>query len=108
MTSLDDILTLLAESVEVDTLGVQTVTYAETNCFCAVNSVNQREFLEAGKQGLKPQYKMTIRREMYGGEKLCSFKGQIYDVYRTYEVGKDYIELYATLKEGERNAGETV
>ena len=104
MKSMDERIVLLTELTTKDIRGAAVVEHVETPCFCGVESVGQREFFDSGKNGLRPQYKMTVRREMYGGQKQARYKGQIYDIYRTYEAGKEYTELYLGLKEALRNA----
>ena len=101
MVSLDERLILLRETVSKNAYGVISEQYSETQCFCGRESVTQNEFALMGKLGLKPTYRATIRAEMYGGEKLCLYRDEIYDIYRVYKKDKEYAELYLTPKEGE-------
>ena len=42
----------------------------------------------------------------YNGEKLLSYNGQTYSVYRTYQGKNDTIELYVERKGGTNGKGQ--
>ena len=69
--------------------------------FARVDSVDRTEFFNAGRNGLRPEYRFTIFHGEWQGERECTYNGVEYAIYRTYHVpGTDYLELYA-----ERRAG---
>jgi hypothetical protein len=74
----------------------------ETNrqVFCRVDSVTASEFFEGGRNGLNPEYRMTMFRHDYSGEPIVEYNGQRYSVYRTYIGRDDMIELYVERKGG--------
>lgn len=63
-------------------------------------SVSQSEFYKGGEAGLKPEFRLTTAIIDYSGEKEVELDGKRYGIYRTYEVDKDYIELYCERKGG--------
>ena len=83
-----------------DAIGQELVTDKGTTVFCGVQSVTAKEFFEAGEQGIRPEYKLTVCAWEYGGEQEVNFRGQRLVVYRTYQVGKDLLELYVARREG--------
>ena len=68
-------------------------------------SISRREFFEAGRNGLNPEFRFDVFQGDYQGETVVEYHGATYSVYRTYESG-DYMELYAERKggtDGKRN-----
>lgn len=61
--------------------------------FCNRRSVRQTEFYQARSQGLKPEVVLEMRSIDYNGEEEAEFDGKRYDIIRTYEPNKDFIEL---------------
>ena len=94
-----DEITLIAENITVDELGIASKTYTRTDTLCEVNSVTRQEFFEAGRNGLNPEYEMTVFFGDYNGERIIEYNGEQYGVYRTYRAG-DYMELYVERKGG--------
>lgn len=87
------------ESVD-DELGQKIPVEVPRDVFCDIASVSGRENLEAGKIGLKPEYKITMFLYDYEGEKIVKLKGTKYSVYRTYLGKSETIELYLEKKAG--------
>ena len=56
----------------------------------------------AGRNGLSPDYKMTMFAYDYEGEKIVEYQGKRYAVYRTYLGRDDTLELYVQ-EEGRSN-----
>lgn len=83
-----------------DAIGQEVVTDEETTVFCGVQSVTAKEFFEAGEQGLRPEFKLTVYTWEYSGEQEVNFRGRRLVVYRAYQVGKDLLELYVAKREG--------
>ena len=65
-----------------DDLGEWTETRTETEVFARIESVTMSEFYQAGMQGFKPEYRMTIWMTEYKNEELIEYGGLIYVVYR--------------------------
>lgn len=102
-----DELTLVREINTRDDLGMTETTYAERNVCCEVHSVTRQEFFEAGRNGLNPEYQMTVFAADYHGERVCKFHGDQYGIYRTYLTG-DWVELYIERKGGLIESGASV
>ncbi len=94
-----DQITLIAEVISKDSLGMTEKTYVRKDVLCDVNSITRQEFFEAGRSGLNPSYEMTVFFGDYAGEKVLEYKGEQYGIYRTYRTG-DYMELYVERKGG--------
>lgn len=80
--------------------GVFETTTTERKVFCQVESVSLSEWSEGGRNGLNPQYRMTMLKAEYNGEEVLRYKGTQYAIYRTYEEKGDYIELYVEKRKG--------
>jgi hypothetical protein len=72
---------------------------------CRVDSVSRNEFVEAGRNGLNPEYVFRVFFGDYGGERIVEYKGKRYGVYRTYHGHNDMMELYAERKGGTNGGG---
>lgn len=95
-----NIVNLIATTYTTDSLGQQIATETSRQVFCNVRSVSQAEFFEGGRNGLKPEYKLTMFFYDYNGEKIVEFEGSRYAVYRTYRAENDVLELYIESKAG--------
>lgn len=95
-----EIITLLKPVKYQDAIGVWHETTEEKDVFCQVESVTRAEFFEAGRNGLNPDFKMTIFFGDYDGETMLQYKGATYAVYRTYHAKTDVLELYVERKGG--------
>lgn len=78
--------------------GIETESRSEI--MALYESVSQNEFYKAGEAGLKPEFRLTTAIIDYNGEREVELNGARYGIYRTYEVDKDYIELYCERKGG--------
>ena len=84
-----------------DNIGEWTETRSETEVFALVESVSMSEFYQAGMQGFKPEFKMSVWMNEYSGQELISYNDKTYTIYRTYMVpDSDTIELYAERRGG--------
>lgn len=86
--------------------GVWVESTTSRMVFCQVDSVTRAEFFDGGRNGLNPEYRMTMFFGDYNGEKLLSYNGQTYSVYRTYQGKNDTIELYVERKGGTNGKGQ--
>lgn len=98
----DDLVKLISEEYTFDEIGRQISQRTEKEVFARVESVSRSEFFNAGQAGLKPEYKVTVWTDEYGGELLVEYNEVVYAVYRTY-LDKDRTELYLRRKEGTAN-----
>lgn len=94
------VLTLISTSYEKDDIGQQVPVETRRDVFCNVTSVSASEFFDAGKAGLKPEFRATMFVYDYGGEKTVELDGARYGVYRTYLGRNETIELYLEQKVG--------
>lgn len=91
---------LLTPSYSQDSIGQFTATETTTTVFCNVQSVSREEFYDAGRNGLNPEYRVTLFAPEYNGQKFVEFNGVRYGVIRTYQGRNDTIELYIERKTG--------
>lgn len=97
------VIRLISESYAKDEYGVSRKTTSGREVFAQVDSVTRNEFFEGGRNGLNPEYEFRLLSEEYEGERVVSYNGKRYAVYRVYEARNDIIELYAE-REGGTNA----
>lgn len=95
-----DVITLIAETKTQDAYGVWRVSETERTVFCNVASVTANEFFEGGRNGLNPQYRMTMFNGDYEGERILEYSGARYAIYRTYLAKNDQLELYVERQGG--------
>lgn len=95
-----DVINLIGITQEQDEYGQWIDTPTSKQVYCQVESVGQREFFEAGRNGLNPQFKFTMFEGDYNNEPIVEYKGNRYAVYRTYLTKTDKIELYVERKGG--------
>ena len=96
---MDGLIRLLSKVEDKDQYGVDRVTYMARDAFCNIKNVSMTEFFDAGRNGIKPEYQMTVFHADYNGEVMVEYEGFIFAVYRTYRSG-DYTELYMERKGG--------
>lgn len=97
---------LLSTTKAQDAYGVWVESPTSRMVFCQVDSVTRAEFFDGGRNGLNPEYRITMFFGDYNGEKLLSYNGQTYSVYRTYQGKNDTIELYVERKGGTNGKGQ--
>ena len=89
-----------------DAYGVWREVVTERDVFCQVNSVTRSEFFEGGRNGLNPEFRMTMFAGDYNDEKTLVYRDKTYSVYRTYYGRNDTIELYVERKGGSNGRRE--
>jgi SPP1 family predicted phage head-tail adaptor len=94
------VITLISQNKIQDENGVWRTIENARSVFCSVNSVTRNEFFEGGRNGLNPEYQITMFRYDYNGETIIKYEGQRYGIYRTYFGRDDTIELYVERKGG--------
>lgn len=95
-----NIIYLITETQTQNQYGILETTTEKKKVFCQVDSVTSSEFFDGGRSGLNPEFRMTLFKYDYGGEKLLEYNGQQYSIYRTYIRRTDEIELYVERKGG--------
>lgn len=100
-----DIVTLVAYTRTQDEFGVWRSAPTERQVFCSADSVTRDEYFEGGRNGLNPEYRITMFFGDYNGEDTVVYNGSVYGVYRTYHAKTDELELYVERKGGV-NRGE--
>jgi hypothetical protein len=94
------VIQLISQKSIQDENGVWRKIETARTVFCSVNSVTRNEFFEGGRNGLNPEYQVTMFAYDYNGETIVKYEGQRYGVYRTYHGRDDTIELYVERKGG--------
>jgi len=91
---------LIAKTYTADNLGQMIPTEKTTEVFCNVRSVTRDEFYAANKQGIRPEWRVTMFAPDYNGEETVEFNGSRYVVYRTYLGANEQLELYLASRVG--------
>lgn len=91
---------LVSETYSKDEFGIDVVKESSTEVFARVDSVSAREFHSVGQNDIKPEFKIIVNADEYGGEKIVTLSGQRYSVYRTYKSLENSLELYVERKIG--------
>ena len=102
---MDGVAYLIQKKYVADNIG-QLIPDGETRLelFVSVESINRREWMDAGRNGLNPEIKLVTAAINYSGEKEIEYKGVRYAIYRTYNVpDSDDVELYLQRKAGVQN-----
>lgn len=96
----DDSCILMKSIIEKDSDGIKrTVSYEEREVFCKVSSIYARETLKAYEAGIKAAWRLIVFAGDYEEETIVKFRGEIFNVYRTFYSGDD-VELYCRKDEG--------
>lgn len=95
-----NIVYLLASTKAQNAYGVWEETVTSREVFCQVDSVTRAEFFDGGRNGLNPEFRITMFFADYCGERDVIYNGKAYSVYRTYHSRTDEIELYVERKGG--------
>ena len=104
---MDSVINLIAITTHKDDYGVDRQVRTAREVFCRVRSASRAEFFDGGRNGLNPEYKITMFAADYEGESIVEYEGQTYAVYRTYRTDADYIELYVERKGGTNGKNST-
>lgn len=96
-------ISLITKTYTQDDIGEWVETETKTDVFARVESISMSEFYQAGMQGFKPEYRMTVWMNEYSGQDILEYQSKIYTIYRTYRTDEGRIELYVTERKGEEN-----
>lgn len=94
------VLTLIRQAMTQDAIGQQVAAEVRREVFCDIVSVSAEEFFQAGRIGLRAQFRATVFAPDYSGEEVAELDGLRYGIYRTYLRRNDEIELYLERKGG--------
>lgn len=95
----DVMITLITPVTMTDEYGIpQPTTEERVNVLAGCESVSASEFFEAGRNGLRPEFRFTLFFGDYDGQKIVEYNGKEYTVYRTYMGKSDTVELYVQQK----------
>ncbi len=95
-----NIVTLIKTEHVKNNIGVYEVFETKRDIFCNIGSVSGSEWMEAGRIGINPQYKITVFEYDYAGEVIAELNGVRYGIYRTYLGKNENLELYLEKKAG--------
>ena len=93
---------LITEYNQEDQFGVLQPTLSRRLVYANVTSVSQSEWMDGGRIGLNPEYRMTMFAFDYANEKELVYNGSVFSIYRTYMGRNNMIELYVQRKQGTR------
>lgn len=104
-----DVIYLLTPTTYEDQMHVIHTEYEERKIFASVDSVTGREWHDGGRNGLNPEFRMTVFAYDYRGEQVLRYDSPLfgepryYTIYRTYQRTKDDLELYVERRKGNAN-----
>lgn len=76
-----------------------TETFSEV--YAQIDSITRDEWYNAGKNGIKATYRVTVYLFEYANETIVEVNGERLSVYRTYVIpNTDEIELYLETQGG--------
>lgn len=94
------VIKLIKQTYQTDSIGQRVPVETAKEVFCSIASVSGSEWFEAGRNGIKPEIKVSMFCHDYQGEKIAELDGTRYAVYRTYQAKHEIIELYLEKKAG--------
>lgn len=101
-----NVIGLVSKDYSQNDIGKYTSVNTIKRVYCNVSSVSRAEWYEAGQQGLKPEYRITMFAYDYDGQEEVVFNGVHYSVYRTFLAANDEIELYVEAQGGVTNGND--
>lgn len=91
----------MSETHQQNEYGVFEATTSKKKVFVNVNSVGQNEWFEGGRNGLNPEFRMTMFGPDYNGERIIEVDNKQYAIYRTFMRDDEMIELYVERRKGD-------
>ena len=83
-----------------DSIGQVVTTRTTSDIFAQIRSVSGNEWSNAGLNGIRASYQITVYADEYAGQQELILDGVSYEVYRTYERRDGKIELYVEKRTG--------
>ena len=90
---MNDVAYLVNEVLTEDDIGNSVSETSETAVFCEISSVSQSEFYKAAAVGYKPQCRLKMWQDEYGGQSLVRIGKVYYSVIRNF-TANGTTELY--------------
>lgn len=87
-----------------DSLGQVTYTTSEKTVIAETLPQSRSEFFMAGQIGITADIAFRISYFDYTNELAFRYNGQVYRIYRKYEVDDAHIEIYGELTSGLNDA----
>ena len=81
---MNDIAYLVNEVLTEDDIGNSVSETSETAVFCEISSVGQSEYYKAAAVGYKPQCRLKMWENEYGGQSLVRIGNVYYSVIRNF------------------------
>ena len=100
------VLTLVSITYIPDSIGQMIPKENSRSVYCNVTSISAAEWFDAGRIGIKPEFRVTMFLPDYRGEQIVELNGVRYCVYRTYTGRNELIELYLERKAGVQPNGD--
>lgn len=76
-----------------DADGAPVYTESRREIFAEIVGTKRSEFYSALSAGLKPEKTLRIYDFEYHGEKIVEIDGDRYEIFRTYPIGDERLEL---------------
>lgn len=97
-------ISLVTEVITTNAIGQPISTETTSDIVAEVRSVTRSEFMEGSQNGLSPAYVFRISVFGYSNQRILSYNGTRYAIYRVYEADENYVELYAERQIGPSQA----
>ena len=94
------VITLVNETTSQDSIGQVVTTRTTSDIYAQIRSVSGTEWSNAGLNGIRASYQITVYADEYTGQQELILDGVTYEVYRTYERRDGKIELYVEKRTG--------
>lgn len=91
---------LIDKAYTQNSVGEWTPTETSKMVYANVRSATAQEWFEGGRNGLNPEYTVTMFAPDYSNEPTVSIDGVRYQVYRTYQLRTDMLELHVQREAG--------
>lgn len=92
---------LISQTVELTPIGEQRTVESVREIYALVSSVTSNEWFSAQRNDINSRYRLKVHEFEYKSERLCEVDGIRYKIYRVFEDGIDFVELYLEEKVGE-------
>ena len=94
------VITLVNETTSQDSIGQVVTTRTTSDIYAQIRSVSGSEWSNAGLNGIRASYQITVYADEYTGQQELILDGVSYEVYRTYERRDGKVELYVEKRTG--------
>lgn len=98
---MDAVITLVGTTKYKNSYGVIIEAPTTRDVFAVKRDITRAEYFGAGRNGLNPEFMVTVFHGDYNGERTAQYNGQQYSIYRSFRPeGSDYVELYLERRGG--------